>query len=379
MNRLRIAYLSFLDPLDVKAWSGTHSSIYKELQKTCGDVTALGPHIEQSVINQGRVYSRLSRLITGKRFDYTHSIRLAKLYGRHFTEKLKEKEYDCIFAVSASTELAFLETTLPVYYTADATFANVLNYYPFYTNLSKRSKREGNEIQQRALDKCSKLFFPSEWAANSAIRDYNINAGKIEIVPFGANLTEVPASLGEHPIQAKTVHLLFVGVEWERKGGPTVIKAVEHLRNKGWNVSLTIVGCTPEIRMQGVEIIPYLNKNVPEQRKKMNELFLRSDFFILPTTAECFGLVFCEASAMGTPSIARDTGGVGGVIQNGINGFLIPDSANGETYAEKIISVLESGQYPSLRASSKALYDSKLNWDVWGNKVAEVLSATHSR
>lgn len=377
MNRPRIAYLSALDPQNVRAWSGLHYSAFRQLKEKCGDVIALGPHEEKGVINRGRVYSKLCRQFLGKRFDYTHSIQLGKRYGKYFTTKLQEGKYDLVFAVAASTELAFLETNLPVYYLADATFANVVNYYPFYTKLLQSSLRQGNEIQQRALDKCTKIFLPSEWAATSAVNVYNVDRGKIEVFPLGANLSDVPATLPEHHSVENTVKLLFVGVEWERKGGPAAIEALVYLRSQGWNASLTIVGCNPNISLEGVTIIPFLDKNNELQRKQLNHLFSEADFFILPTTAECFGLVFSEASAMGTPSLARNTGGVGGAVKENVNGFLIPEKASGKEYAEKIISVLKSGKYDDLRKSSRALYDSELNWDAWGRKVAQIISATH--
>jgi glycosyltransferase involved in cell wall biosynthesis len=370
---MRIAYLSALDPRNIRAWSGLHATIFRQLQQKCGDVTPLGPHNEPGIMRNGRIYSLLSRKLTGKRFDYTHSLKLAQAYGKFFSARLKQGDYDAVFATSASTELAFLETKLPVFYTSDATFANVLNYYPFYTNLMARSIAEGNEIQQRALEKCTQLFFPSEWAANSAAQDYKISRDKIQVVPYGANLADVPLRLPTHTVEQNTVRLLFVGVEWERKGGPIAIAAMQALRAIGWNATLTIVGCKPKIHEQGVLIIPFLDKNDPAQRKQLTELFSEADFFILPTTAECFGLVFCEASAMGTPSLAPDTGGVGGVVHNGINGFLLRENCTGKDYADKIVELITGGNYDALRKSSRALYESKLNWEAWGNEVARLV------
>lgn len=45
------------------------------------------------------------------------------------------------------------------------------------------------------------------------------------------------------------------------------------------------------------------------------------NFLLLPTIAECAGIVFAEASGYGIPSITYDTGGVGTYVIDGINGF----------------------------------------------------------
>lgn len=370
-----LAYLTSSDPFDKRSWSGTHHSVYSALQREFNTVTSLGPWQPEALLRRDRYWSYFGKILTGKRFDYQHSLRLAKAYSAYFTPKLGTTEADAVFAVSASTELAFLETKLPVYYVADATFANMVNYYPYYSSLSRESIRQGNEVQQRALSKCTALFFPSEWAANSAMKDYGIESSRIHVLSFGANLAESPEPdfHSTHGI----IHLLFVGVEWERKGGPKVVEAVNTLRKSGKKVHLTIIGCTPGVRDEDVTIIPFLNKNIPADREQLNKAFSDADFFILPTTAECFGAVFCEASAFGVPSLAANTGGVSGAVQQGVNGFLLSPAANGSDYAKLILELTaDSGKLLALRKSTRKLYEECLNWKSWGEKVKRVLSSS---
>lgn len=376
MSRLRIAYLSSADPHDKRSWSGIHNSVFRSLGKHCGDVEATGPWHPAFLLKAERGTAFLQRKLTRKRKDYYHTLRIAKAYGRYFTNKLKQMKADCVFAVAASSELAFLETDLPVYYMADATFANMIGYYPFYSGLSERSIREGHEVQQRALDKAAHLFLPSMWTANSAINDYGINPAKIEVVPLGANVEDEPV-FSPRDID-KQVHLLFIGVEWERKGGPVALKTLEELRKRNINARLTIVGCNPPLNHPHVTIIPFLDKNDPEQRKKFNAIFSAAGFLTLPTTAECFGLVFCEASAFGVPSLATDTGGVNGAIKNGVNGILFSPTATGSDYADKIIEFTRQPDHlKALRKSSRALFEQSLNWDAWGKTVSKVLLSSH--
>jgi len=381
LTTLHVAYLTASDPENPHAWSGIHYSAITELRKHFGSVTALGPHEEKNLVFRGRAKSFLLSKLTGKRFDYRHSLQLARAYGKHFSAQLKKGKYDLIFAVAASTELTYLETDLPVYYTADATFENMVDYYPYYSKLSSRSRREGHKVQQFALDKCTRLFFPSEWAARSASAEYGIAENKINIIPFGANLKELPAHATDVVINPEeVVNLLFVGVEWKRKGGQVALDAFRELKKRGRNVRLTIVGCSPDVQEEGIEIISFIDKKIDAQRKRLYGLFARAHFFILPTTAECFGLVFCEASAFGTPSLAPHTGGVGGAIVNGENGFLFVPGAGGKEYADKIeLLINHPAEYAALRKKSRALYDAKLNWTVWGNTIAASVSAAHSR
>jgi glycosyltransferase involved in cell wall biosynthesis len=101
---------------------------------------------------------------------------------------------------------------------------------------------------------------------------------------------------------------------------------------------------------------------------QLDEIFRQTDFLLLPTRAECAGVVFSEASAYGIPSITTNTGGVTTYVKDGINGFALPLEAGAAAYAEKIEWLLtDSFQYQRLRLSSRELYDEYLNWNSWGN------------
>lgn len=64
----------------------------------------------------------------------------------------------------------------------------MVDFYPNYTNLSASTIVNGNKLEQLALDRCSLAVYSSEWAAESAIRNYNVHPDKVKVIPFGANL-----------------------------------------------------------------------------------------------------------------------------------------------------------------------------------------------
>ena len=58
-------------------------------------------------------------------------------------------------------------------------------------NLSKVCSHKlsyGNELEQSALSRCTLAIFSSEWAANTAVQNYDVHPDKVRVVPFGANL-----------------------------------------------------------------------------------------------------------------------------------------------------------------------------------------------
>lgn len=111
--------------------------------------------------------------------------------------------------------------------------------------------------------------------------------------------------------------------------------------------------------------------------KLLYDILYRSHFLILPTEFEAFGIVFCEASAYGMPSIAANVGGVSQPIREGKNGFLLSPNATAEEYAEKIkLAFSDKETYLKLRRSSRNEDEKRLNWRIWGKKMDKILDKT---
>ena len=216
----------------------------------------------------------------------------------------------------------------------------------------------------------------SEWNKNSAAKDYGIDVKNISVVPCGANLDKIPLA-SELVMEASgQCRLLFLGVEWDRKGGEIALETFRLLKQKGLNPQLHIIGCVPPHDLTNEEritVIPYLDKNKKEDFQQLHKIFLQTDFLLLPTRAECAGVVFSEASAYGIPSISTDTGGVSTYLKNGINGYVLPVVAGADEYSEKIVSLLTDKKgFGDLKHSSRKYYEENLNWDLWGRQFQQI-------
>ena len=216
----------------------------------------------------------------------------------------------------------------------------------------------------------------SDWNKNSAINDYEIDRNKISVVPCGANLDSIPARADLNFETSGQCRLLFLGVEWDRKGGDIALETFHLLKKKGINPHLHVIGCVPPHDLSNekkITVIPFLDKNKKEDFQQLHTIFLATDFLLLPTRAECAGVVFNEASAYGIPSITTDTGGVNTYVKSEINGFTFPLAANAEVYAEKIDQLLADKQaFQHLKLSARKYYDETLNWDVWGQQFQQI-------
>ncbi|HEU4717797.1 MAG TPA: glycosyltransferase family 4 protein [Bacteroidia bacterium] len=372
-----IAFLTAADPSDKRAWSGIHWYVSRALEKHIGKVEFLGPYQPAFVYNSGRLASKVVRMLTGKNYDYSHSLRLAKAYGDHFNRKLREKNFSLIFSSAASSESAFIEKGLPMYYLADATAAALTGYYPYFSKLTRSSAKEILEVERRGISRAGHLIYASQWAADSAMNDFQAPPAKISVIPFGANIDEIPpADAVLSRKRGDTCRLLFLGAQWERKGGPIAFETLKELNRMGIKTELTVCGCVPPAKVShpALRIIPFLDKRDPVQMQQFSAMMMATDFLLLPTRAECFGIVFCEASAYGVPSVSTLTGGVSGAIRENVNGILLPYEAAGKEYAMKIAeSWSRENSYSELCVSSRKLFETELNWDAWALKVKSLM------
>lgn len=386
-RRPRIGILNRFDPQDIRIWSGTLVFMGKALSKHVGDVVYFGP---DSTL-QGKLLAsltwwlnRLSTRICKITAIGDHNRILSKHLARFFQNQLATANLDILFAPAASIEIAYLETNVPIVYLSDTTWRDILNYYAEFGSFSSLALREGENIEARAIAKSRAAVYPSAWPARSAHEHYGVPWSKILIYPFGANLDEVPSreEALQHNID-RNLRLLWIGVDWNRKGGDTAVECLRELRRSGIDAHLTVCGCVPPFGHSDphISVVPFLDKRDPTQRKTLSDLFLGSHFLVFPTRAEAYGIVIAEASAHGLPTLAPATGGVGGVLSDGQNGFLLPCGAVAIDYANAIRDVInDRDKYSALVRSSRTAYKERLNWDTWGESMRSLmLNALESR
>ncbi len=168
----------------------------------------------------------------------------------------------------------------------------------------------------RVLRQAARLLPWSTFVRQSLIDEYGVSLDRIEVLPPGVDV-EVwrpdPAARSAH----NPIKILFVGGDFNRKGGPVLQAAFQALRVG--SAELHLVTRSPAPHGAGICTHHDLQPNQPE----LIELFQQSDVFVLPTEAEAFGIAALEASATGLPLIATQVGGLNDIVVEGETGYLI--------------------------------------------------------
>ena len=378
-KRAEIAFYCLNDPMDKRSWSGIPYYLGQTLQKHIGDVDFLGPvRVPWLLEKIMRGTMKFTRYVLKKEYLPQYSL-LKNLYASwYLKQRMKGKQYDFLLAPAAASELAFLSTDIPVIYFGDATFkAYSSTYDTVFNKVTAFTKWEGNYLEKRSLEKSALIILTSRWAAQSAITDYGIPASKIVVMPFGANIDDAPGRDAIFSKEAnKTLTLLFLAVDWERKGGAIALAALEQLHAMGIRAKLVVCGCEPpaETTHPFMEVIPFIDKNLPADYGLFVQLFLSVHFLLLPTRADCTPLVNNESGAYGVPVITTDVGGVADTVENGVNGYCLPLKAGGEVYAKLIAEIFaDKDRYHQLVRASRERYEQELNWDTWAEQFQKLL------
>lgn len=381
---MKLAYVTTYDARSLTGsneWSGLGYYIAQSLENQFVPVEYIGP-LEDPITLQGirKIKRHYYDLFHQKNYQKDADPLTLKSYASQVAKKLNSTKSDIVFS-AAINPIAYLECEQPIVFWADGTFANIQDFYPLYSNLPKEVIEDWHRMEKLALHKCKLAIYSSDWAAKSAIYDYGADPSRVKVVPFGANIENVltfeTVKDAIDPRPTDQCKLLFIAVDWIRKGGNVAYQVAKKLNESGLKTELTVVGCQPLIEGKlpdFVKALGFISKSTNEGKMRIQKLFLESHFLILPTLADCTPIVFSEANSLGVPCLSTTVGGVPTMIHNNVNGRLFDKDADISKYCDYITDVFaDYSKYKNLALSSFYEYESRLNWKVAGQKVQDLL------
>lgn len=179
-------------------------------------------------------------------------------------------------------------------------------------------------------------FTMSSNISKSIIEQYSIEPEKVVCVYGGSN-TKINTRAAECRSKYKTKNILFVGVNWERKGGPELVEAFKIVQKKHPDARLTIVGCSPVLNIPNCDVVG----KVPLD--EVSKFYGRAAIFCLPTKREPFGIVFIEAASHKLPIVSTKIGALPELVSDGETGYLV-EIGDIVGLSQKLISLVSDPQ-----------------------------------
>lgn len=358
------------DPHDRRPQSGTTFQVYRNLGMQKGLNVYWIPFHDSFLSKSWLLLQKLIQKVFHVTMACDRSPLYIRLKERHINKDLLAKA-DVLYC--PFTQLISLKK--PTVYMSDAVYYSMINYY-WKADPEDKATKISDHTQRMVLDHATKIVLPCQWAIDCALGHYQQPPHKVSLAEYGPNIDEKDIVSHEWSYNGH-LHILFIGVDWERKGGMVAVEACKWLNQHGTKATLHIVGAphlADDIKaIEYVDYIGFLNKNDRSQYERLRSLISLCHCMLLPTRAECTGIAFSESTSCGLPSFSYYTGGVPNYVLDGRNGYLLPLSANGEDFGKKIKSCLESGELAQMSKTCREVYRTTLNWTTWAEKTAKAL------
>lgn len=375
---MKLVYATDFDSKNIHNWSGLGVYYGKMLSQAGFDMDYLS-----DLALPNPLFHFIKTHYNKRVWEKIYSPRFNKSVSKNYANIIQGKVKKGSYIISPNTVvLANLGKSYKTILYADATLQALREFYPEYSKFTKACLEEGDEIDQLAITNSDLLIYTSQWAANSAINYYNADPKKIFIVPFGANLDFTPNVAEAKEIIIKReinshVNLLFLGVDWERKGGDYALEVAQKLNDKGIRATLHIAGIKHlphNIKRDFIVNHGYISKATAEGQKRLSNLIASSNFLILPSLADCTPVSFSEANAFGVPCIVSNVGGHTSVITNEVNGVVYSHADFAQKSVDYILKLRDSNRaYHDLCYSSYDKYATELNWKSIGEKISNLI------
>ena len=226
--------------------------------------------------------------------------------------------------------------------------------------------------EEAASAQMSFVFTFSEYLRQSFIHDYRVSPDKVVNVGGAVNLDEIPAVDSGKSYAAK--RLLFIGIEFGRKGGPQLLEAFRIAREAHPSAELHIVGPAelPD-PPPGVVFHGRLSKADPVQKQKLESLFRDCTLFVMPSLYEPFGIAPLEAMLYQLPCVLTNAWAFPEFVTPGVNGELI-EKGSAEDLAVKISALLSDPERLALMgARGRDIVLSRYTWDSVVSRMASLL------
>lgn len=232
-------------------------------------------------------------------------------------------------------------------------------------NVVWSDKRLG--LERQVYEHAAATFTMGSHIRRSIIEQYGANADRIHSVGAGSNV-EPQGSTGPRPYGAKNI--LFVGIEWERKGGRELTAAFERVLRVHPDARLTVVGCSPALNLPNCHIVG----RVP--RAEVARHYQEASIFCLPTKAEPFGVVFVEAQMYRLPVVATNTHSIPDIVEHGRSGYLTP-VGDVDALTDSLMTLLnDSAIAREFGERGYASAAERFTWRAVGEKMKSVILPT---
>lgn len=225
--------------------------------------------------------------------------------------------------------------------------------------------------ERRLYDRTPVIFTMSEWLRRSFVEDFGQAPDKVVTVGAGSDLPDVPVA--ERSWQVP--RFVFVGREFERKGGRELLAAWPAVRRARPDAELVLVGPREMDGPlpPGVTLAGRIDRSTPAGTQRFLDVYRHATAFVLPSLYEPFGIVFLEAMTHGLPCVAADRCAMPEIVADGVTGR-IADPGDPDALARAMLDVSDPALAARMGAAGRARVRERFTWAAVADRILAELA-----
>jgi D-inositol-3-phosphate glycosyltransferase len=223
---------------------------------------------------------------------------------------------------------------------------------------------------------------------------YGANPQKIVIIPPGVDVSHfypIPPDEAKAFVGTPTNEqmILFVGRIEPLKGVENLMRAIALMRQRGVSCEiphyLIVIGGDPDSDEQKMtaemarlkqlcgelnicDMILFIGKR---SQDILPYYYSAAELLVMPSHYESFGMVALESMACGTPVVASRVGGLAYLVQDGINGYSVPDG-DIETLSDQITLLLREPAHRQMLGRQAVAYAQDYAWEKIARRMSDL-------
>ena len=363
--------LNFFSNFDLKSstggWNGINFNLFNELSAK-NDVCYCGP-INPPALSLETLVSRIQKAFHIPRKYFFYSENRLKRINEQYQSSSAKGNYDFFFG---ATPWVLCETKRNYFTYLDIIFPRYIDVFLSDEKFSKRDIERISNLEKQFLQNAGHVFWGSNWAKKEAERIYKCKFTQSTVISTGGHIPLPTNSESSFPQKQK---LLFISLNFQKKGGYTVYSAFQKLKQNWPNIELSIIGEKPPYEILNDASVEYVGKLDKNKEYDVSKLIgeIKSSFFLVhPTTMDTMGAVIVEAGYYGLPTVAPNNFGIPDIIEHKKTGVLIDVPIDVDQIVYYLDYYLRNELvYHKLRKSTKHFMLQERSWPAIAEKVID--------
>lgn len=318
------------DPWSSNCWSGSGRELFLELKRQ---------ELLQQVIgfdlNKIEKYLIALRSISFSKSEWFEKFTLDPVYYGRLTSFLKNHHMeqinnaDVLLQIGAIYNIPSITKptkSRPVISYHDGNVAKMMTS-PFFNQKLQKHARKAFQWEKHVYSELNHICTMSDYLRRSMIEDFGVDESRVSNIGVGVNFDIPPQSI--LPEQKKTFDLVFVGREFERKGGETILQAFNLLKDQYQQLTLHIIGPSEaslskyDLDTNKVKCYGFLDRRNKRDVEIFQNVLANASIGLFPTLFDAFGIPVLEKFSYEIPCITTDILAMPELVKEGETGFLI--------------------------------------------------------